>query len=303
MPIKIPDDLPGRAILERERVPLILEERAIRQDIRPLQVAILNLMPNKIETETQILRALGATPLQVEVTFLHMGSHASRNTSQEHLAAFYQTPADVHEKRFDALIVTGTPVEGLQFEEVDYWQELQGVLRWAEKNVYSSLFLCWGAMAALYHYHGVPKHIHDAKRMGVFPQRVLKPFSPLVAGFDDMFLGPVARAAFLKPEDVAPHASLDVLVEADDGEPCVMYDEERRRVYILNHLEYEADTIRLEYERDIRDGMNLPLPVNYFPDDNPQAAPKITWRAHRNLLFGNWINIIYQGTPYDLNDL
>lgn len=303
MPIRIPDGLPGKAVLEQERVPLILEQRAIRQDIRPLQVAILNLMPDKIKTETQILRTLGATPLQIEVTLLHMSTHTSKNTSQEHLAAFYQTHDDVKGRRFDALIVTGAPLEHLDYEQVGYWDELKRIFAWADGNVYSSLYICWGAMAALYHQHGVRKYPLAAKKSGIYTQRVLKTFDPLVTGFDDLFGGPVSRMSEIRKDEVAARPALEVLVETEDGEPAILHDEKRRRVYILNHLEYDAETLRHEYERDVKAGLNPRIPLNYFPGDDAAAEPKITWRAHRSLLFSNWINTVYQGTPYDLAEL
>jgi homoserine O-succinyltransferase len=303
MPIRIPSGLPGRAILEKERVPLILEERAIRQDIRPLQIALLNLMPDKIKTETQILRVLGATPLQVEVTLLHMASHTSKNTSSEHLAAFYRTTDDIADRRFDALIVTGAPIEHLPYEEVTYWNDLRRIFDWADRNVYSQMYICWGAMAALYHYHGIPKHMMPAKKSGVYQQRVLDNFDPLVTGFDDFFGGPVSRLTEVRRADIEKHGGPKILVEAEDGDPAILHDEKSRRVYILNHLEYDAETLKNEYDRDVKAGANPNIPLNYYPGNDPAAEPKITWRAHRNILFNNWINIVYQGTPYDLAEL
>jgi len=303
MPIKIPSTLPARAILEAERIPLIEDARANRQDIRPLRIALLNLMPDKIKTETQLLRALGATPLQVEMTLLRIGSHQSKNTSQEHLLAYYQTLEDVKDQRFDALVVTGAPVEQLAYEDVTYWPELSAVFDWAKTHVFSSFFICWGAQAALYHYHGVPKHTVDAKRFGVFEHRILMPFHPLIAGFDDDFTVPVSRNTEIRHTDAAKVAGLSILAEADETGLCLAYEESSRRVYMFNHLEYDAETLGAEYFRDAQAGLNTALPCHYFPENDPSRTPHITWRAHRTLLFSNWINMVYQGTPYDLAEL
>lgn len=303
MPIKIPNTLPARAILEQERVPLILEDRALRQDIRPLQIALLNLMPDKIKTETQLLRIIGATPLQVEMTLLRMASHESKNTSLDHLLAFYQTWDDVKDRKFDALIVTGAPVEHLPFESVTYWKELAAIMDWAENNVFSSFFICWGAQAALHHYHRLPKHDVGMKRFGIYLHTVLKPFEPLTTGFDDMFFVPVSRHTEILHDDVAKIPGLDILVESEESGICLIQEPAKRRVYMFNHLEYDAETLRAEYLRDQAGGIGTALPFNYFPDNNPDLTPRMTWRAHRNLLFGNWINMVYQGTPYQLADI
>ncbi len=301
MPIKIPTDLPARAVLEKERVAIITEDVALRQDIRPLQVALLNLMPEKIKTETQILRVLGATPLQIEMTLLRVATHEAKNTPLEHLTAFYQTFDEVKDRRFDALIVTGAPVEHLPYDQVNYWDELTRIFDWAKTNVYSSLFICWGAQAALHHYHGLPKHAVGAKQFGVFPHKVLKPFEPLTAGFDDFFFVPVSRHTEVRHDDVVKATGLDILVESDESGICLIQEPAKRRVYMFNHLEYDAETLMKEYQRDRDSGLSTALPLNYFPEDNPDMAPRMTWRAHRNLLFGNWINMVYQGTPYDLD--
>lgn len=303
MPIKIPATLPARETLEAERIPLILEDRAIRQDIRPLRIALLNLMPDKIRTESQLLRLLGATPLQIEMTLLRIASHESKNTAKEHLAAFYETLDDVKGQRFDALVVTGAPVEHLDYKDVTYWPELQAIFDWADKNVYSSFFICWGAQAALNHYHGVPKHAVPAKRFGVFDHKILMPFHPLIAGFDDDFPVPVSRNTEIRHADAVKVNGLDILAEADETGICLAFEEAKRRVYMFNHLEYDAETLAREYFRDREAGMGTALPHNYFPDNDPAKAPHITWRAHRTLLFCNWINMVYQGTPYDLKDL
>jgi len=301
MPIKIPNDLPAREVLEKERIPLIRADRAEHQDIRPLRIALLNLMPNKIATETQLLRVLGATPLQIEMTLLRIGSHESKNTSKEHLLAFYQTWDEVKDQKFDALVVTGAPVEHLAFDDVTYWPELQEIFDWAKTHVYSSFFICWGAQAALNYYHGVPKHDVPAKRFGVYHHRILTPFHPLIAGFDDSFPVPVSRHTEIRLEDAGKVADLEILAEADETGLCLAYEPQARRVYMFNHLEYDAETLKGEYDRDAAAGMNTALPHNYFPQNNPQKAPPITWRAHRTLLFSNWINMVYQGTPYNLD--
>jgi homoserine O-succinyltransferase len=303
MPIKIPNDLPARAVLDRERVSVISEDVALRQDIRPLQIALLNLMPEKIKTETQLLRVLGATPLQIEMTLLRPGRHESKNTPQEHLTAFYKTWEEVRDKRFDALIVTGAPVEHLPYESVTYWNELTAIFDWTKTNVYSSLLICWGAQAALHHFHGLPKYDVGAKRFGVFRHRVLKPFEPLTAGFDDFFFVPVSRHTEVRHDDVAAVPALEILVESEESGICLIQETASRRFYMFNHLEYDAETLLGEYRRDRDAGLKTALPFNYFPDNDPELAPRMTWRAHRNLLFGNWINMVYQGTPYDLAKL
>ena len=303
MPIRIPDTLPGRAVLEAERIPLILEGRALRQDIRPMQVAIMNLMPDKIQTETQLLRAIGGTPLQVEVTLLHPGSHTSRNTAATHLSAFYKTLPEVAHRRFDALITTGAPVEHLPYEEVTYWDELRAVMDWADENVFSSFYICWGAQAALAHYYGIPKHVLPHKHSGVYPHRVIDPFEPLTAGFDPVFNVPVSRHTEVRAQDVQRVAALEVLAESGDTGLCLVQDASARRVFMFNHLEYDTETLKREYDRDAAAGMNPQVPANYFPGNDPAQPPQITWRAHRNLLFHNWINMVYQGTPFDLRDI
>jgi homoserine O-succinyltransferase len=300
MPIKIPNDLPARAVLDRERVPVITEDLALRQDIRPLQIALLNLMPDKIRTETQLLRVLGATPLQIEMTLLRAANHESRNTPQEHLIAFYKTWDEVRDRHFDALIVTGAPIEHLPFAEVNYWDELTRIFEWTKTNVYSGLFICWGAQAALHHFHGVPKYEVGEKRFGVFRHRVLKPFEPLTAGFDDSFFVPVSRYTEVRHRDIAAVPDLEILVESEESGICLIQDFARRRFYMFNHLEYDAETLLGEYRRDSASGLGTALPFNYFPGDDPELPPRMTWRAHRNLLFGNWINMVYQGTPYEL---
>ena len=265
MPIKIPNDLPARAVLDRERVPVIIEDVALRQDIRPLQIALLNLMPDKLRTETQLLRVLGTTPLQIEITLLRAANHESRNTPIEHLTAFYKIWNEVRDRRFDALIITGAPVEHLPFAEVDYWDELTQIFEWTKSNVYSGLFICWGAQAALHYFHGVPKYDVGEKRFGVFRHRVLKPFEPLTAGFDDFFFVPVSRYTEVRHRDVATVPDLEILVESKESGICLIQDFARRRFYMFNHLEYDAETLLGEYRRDRDAGLGTALPFNYFP--------------------------------------
>lgn len=303
MPVKIPADLPGRIVLERERVPLIFEDRAVRQDIRPLQIAILNLMPDKIPTETQLLRAIGGTPLQVEVTLLRPASHVGKTTPAVHLESFYKTLEEVRDRVFDALIMTGAPIGHLAFDDVSYWPELRDFLDRAPGQFYSSFFICWGALAALHHYYGIARHYLPHKLFGVFPHRTLEPFDPLTTGFDHVFNVPVSRFTRVDRADVEARPALQILAESDESGLCLLQDTQARRVFMFNHLEYDAETLKREYERDAAAGDNPALPRNYFPGDDPQKPPPITWRAHRNLLFHNWINMVYQGTPFDLSRL
>lgn len=303
MPIIIPSDLPAYSVLEKERVKVMTDVLAARQDIRPLEVIIFNLMPDKIRTEVQLLRLLGATPLQINITLLHPASHVSKNTSAEHLERFYKVFDDIRDKSFDAMIVTGAPVEQMPFEDVTYWDELCSVLDWAERRVYSSFFLCWGAQAAMHHYHGVPKYDLGAKMFGVYKHRSFDPHQPLTNGFDDEFFVPVSRHTEVRKSDVEIIDSLEVLADSDESGLCLVQDRDKRRVYMFNHLEYDSETLGLEYQRDQARNLGTVVPHNYYPEDDPARTPRITWRAHRNLLFGNWINLVYQGTPYDLSEL
>lgn len=303
MPIKIPNDLPARSILEHEQVAVISETDALHQDIRPMQVALLNLMPDKQSTETQLIRVIGHTPLQVELTLLRTATYEAKHTAPEYLHTFYQTWEEVQHRRFDGLIVTGAPVEHLDYEEVAYWPELVDVMNWADTHVFSSFFICWGAQAALYHYHGIPKHDVGTKQFGVFPHRVVDRNSPLTAGFDDWLPVPVSRYTEIRAEDVAKVPPVQVLLESEETGLCLLEEARAQRIYMFNHLEYDAETLKREYLRDREQGKSIALPKYYFPGDDPEAAPRITWRAHRTLLFSNWMNFVYQGTPYDLNQL
>ncbi len=300
MPIKIPNDLPARQTLEDEGVRIIRETDAIRQDVRPLRIALLNLMPDKIRTETQIARVVGSTPLQVEMTLLKTGTYQPRNTPERHLIDFYKTWDDVRDEKFDGIIVTGAPIETMPFEEVDYWDELTGIFDWAQTNVHSGFYICWAAQAALHHFHDVPKHLLEKKKFGIFRHRVLKPEASLLQGFNDQFSIPVSRHTETRKEDIPTKPGLTVLAESPESGLCLMEDLPHSAVYMFNHLEYDADTLKGEFERDQAAGENTELPENYFPGDDPVQAPINQWRSYAHLLFWNWIGNIYQTTPFDV---
>jgi homoserine O-succinyltransferase len=301
MPVKIPDSLPAMGILESENIFVMGENRALHQDIRPLHVAILNLMPTKVVTETQLLRLLGNSPLQVEVELLHMESHESKNTPQEHLLEHYSAFQQVRDRNFDGLIITGAPVEQMPFEEVDYWPELVEVMDWARVHVYSTLYICWGAQAGLYHYYGVPKHALAEKMFGVFPHRVSVRFERLARGFDDVFYAPHSRHTEVRREDVLCVPDLVLLSESEEAGVYIVLSADRRHVFVTGHSEYDALTLEGEYVRDLAKGLPIRVPRNYFPDDDPTREPVVRWRGHANLLFSNWLNYyVYQQTPFDL---
>ncbi len=304
MPIKIPDTLPAKEILESENIFVMGELRAIHQDIRPLRIAILNLMPTKIATETQLLRLLGNSPIQIEIVLLRTATHQSRNTSEEHLATFYATFDEVREQKFDGLIITGAPVETLDFEQVDYWPELQAILDWSRRNVWATLFVCWGAQAGLYHFYGVPKYPLPAKMFGVFPHRVNIPFVPLFRGFDDVFYAPHSRHTEIRRADLEKIPELDILSESDQSGIYIVASKDGRQVFVTGHSEYDPLTLKAEYDRDVKLGLPIQVPANYYPDDDPSRPPLVRWRGHSNLLFVNWINYyVYQSTPFNLDDL
>jgi homoserine O-succinyltransferase len=304
MPIKIPNDLPAAAKLREEGVRVIGEDEALRQDIRPLQIALLNLMPEKPKTETQLARLLGATPLQIELTLLTTKSYQPKNVPQSHLQAFYKTWDDVRGERFDGLIVTGAPVEMIPFEEVEYWRELVGIFDWTQTHVHSTFDICWGAQAALYHFHRVPKHVLPAKRFGVYPHFVLEKHDvrrpALVRGFDDVFYVPVSRHTETRVEDLPKGIGLEVLAISRQAGLCLLQDEPHRHILMFNHLEYDTLTLQDEYRRDLGKRDDVKLPENYYPYDDPDQRPRNRWRAYAHLLFGNWINEVYQTTPYDI---
>jgi homoserine O-succinyltransferase/O-acetyltransferase len=300
MPIKIPADLPAHDVLRREGVMVMSEETALRQDIRPLQIGLLNLMPKKVQTETQFARMVGATPLQIELTLIRMSDHEPRNTSAAHLEAFYQPFRAARQRRFDGLIITGAPIEHLDFEAVSYWDELREIFAWTQTNVHSTMGVCWGGMAMLHHFHGVPKHILPAKAFGCFRHRAVAPAASLLQGFSDSFVVPVSRWTEVRGEDVALHPDLEVLIHSEDVGPCLIADPGHRAYYMFNHLEYDSTTLKEEFDRDAAAGGPIELPVDYFPEDDPALPPENRWRSHGQLLYGNWINQIYQSTPYEL---
>lgn len=303
MPIKIPNQLPARSILQEENVYLILDERAERQDIRPLRIVILNLMPKKIQTETQLLRLLGNTSLQVHIDLLQMATHTSKNTSRDHLLNFYQTFSDIADQRYDGMIVTGAPVEMLPFEAVDYWEELEQILAWSSRNVYSTFHICWGAQAGLYFHYGIQKQLLPHKMFGVFPHTVTDQNHLLVRGFDETFLVPHSRHTGIDEGAVSRCKALTLLSASSLSGASLIVNHDCRRVFSFGHAEYDRRTLQEEYLRDQALGGDTQIPAHYFPDDDPQKRPPFVWRGHANLLFKNWINIVYQQTPYDLADL
>ena len=303
MPIKIPNDLPAFESLRGEGVQLIAENEAQRQDVRPMQVALLNLMPDKPKTETQLARLLGAGPLQVELTLLTTSTYRPNTVPLSHLQSFYRTWEEVKEQRFDGLIVTGAPVEMMEFEEVKYWPELMEIFDWSRSHCHSQFHICWGAQAALYHFHRVPKHILAAKRFGIYTHNVIERRDvrrpPLMRGLDDYFLVPVSRHTEVRERDLPKDAGLEVLASSNAAGLCLLHEPAHRTVYMFNHLEYDSFTLNDEYVRDKQKREDVSLPVNYYPDDDPEKPPRNCWRAYAHLLFGNWINEMYQTTPYD----
>jgi len=301
VPVVLPHALPARATLASENVFVMTDTRAVHQDIRPLRIAILNLMPTKINTETQLLRLLGNTPLQVEISLLRLASHEAKNTSSEHLEAFYVTFDEVREQKFDGLVITGAPVEKLPFEDVDYWPELCTVLDWSVDNVFSTMYVCWGAQAALYHHYGVKKYPLQAKMFGVFSHRLARTEPQIVRGFDEVFLAPHSRHTEIRAEDIGSTQGLAVLAESDAAGVYLAATDDMRRIFVTGHPEYEWDTLREEYERDVALGLDQPPPTNYFPDDDPTREPVMNWRSHAFLLYANWLNYyVYQRTPFSL---
>ena len=301
MPIKIPDQLPSTSILESENIFVMTEFRAVHQDIRPLRLLILNLMPTKIITETQLLRKLSNTPLQIEVEFLQTISHESKNVDAEHLSSFYTSFDEVCDQHFDGMIITGAPVENLEFEDVDYWQELCAIMDWTSHNVHSTLHICWGAQAALYYHYGIQKYPLGPKLSGVFRHMVLKPQSPFFRGFDDEFYMPHSRYTGILASDIIAAPELELLSVSDEAGVFAVKSLDNRRIFITGHPEYDANTLALEYFRDIEKGLPIDIPKNYFPDNDPTAAPFVYWRAHAQLMYTNWLNYyVYQSTPYDI---
>lgn len=304
MPVKIPDTLPAKSILESENVFVMGEKRALSQDIRALRIAILNLMPTKIETETQLCRLIGNSPLQVEIALLKTANHQTKNTPAEHLLAHYQTFEQVRDQKFDGLVITGAPVEDLPFEQVDYWTELVEIIDWSDSHVFSTFFICWAAQAGLYHRYGIPKYPLAAKMFGVFPHQVLDKKEVLLRGFDDEFLAPHSRHTEIRYEDVEHVPELKVLAISEQAGVYIIASQDDRSVYVTGHSEYDPLTLKREYERDISKGLPINIPTNYFPGDDPRQEPLVRWRGHANLLYTNWLNyFVYQETPYDINQV
>lgn len=304
MPIKISNDLPARAILESEHIFVMTETRALHQDIRPLKILILNLMPNKIETETQLLRCLSNTPLQIEITLMQTSTHKAKNTSPEHLLNFYTTFEEIKDKRFDGLIITGAPVELMDFEEVEYWDELVQIMNWSKTNVYSTIHICWGAQAGLYHHYGIEKYPLDKKISGVFKVDLVTEKSRLFHGMDDYLYVPQSRHTAVYKEQVENNPNLRIMSESDEVGLHLVGDIEGRQFFIMGHHEYDRDTLKNEYFRDLERGLSPEIPKNYFPDNNPEKAPMARWHVYASTLFTNWLNyFVYQTTPYELNEL
>jgi homoserine O-succinyltransferase len=304
MPIKIPTGLPASRILEGENIFVMDENRAIHQDIRPLKLLILNLMPTKVVTETQLLRCLSNTPLQIEVDLLQSSTHISKNTPADHLLKFYTTFDRIRNLKYDGMIITGAPVEHLEFEEVDYWEELCEIMDWSRTNAYSTFHICWGAQAALYHHYGIPKYPLKKKMFGIFQHDVLCPTAPLLRGFDDRFPAPHSRHTEVRAEDIEKHRGLRILSTSPEAGVYIVASSDGRQVFVTGHAEYDSDTLAAEYFRDLSRGLDIDIPVRYFPDDDPSKTPLVCWRSHAHLLYTNWLNYyVYQGTPYDLDTL
>ena len=304
MPIKIPNNLPAVKILNDENIFVMTETRAITQDIRPLKILLLNLMPKKIETETQLSRLLGNSPLQVDFEFIHTKSHVSKNTSPEHLFTFYKTFEDVKDKTFDGMIITGAPVEQMPFEEVEYWDELCEIMKWTKTHVHSTFHICWGAQAGLYYHYGINKYPLKEKLFGIFPHKVDYKKSILFRGFDDVFMVPQSRHTTIKTQDVEAVPELKILASSEECGIYAIATEGGKQIFITGHSEYDADTLKNEYLRDLKAGLSIKVPKNYFPGNNPQNEPLVTWRSHANLLYSNWLNyFVYQTTPYDINKI
>ncbi len=301
MPVIIPNGLPAADKLQEENIFTMKEGRATTQDIRPLEIAIVNLMPTKVATETQLARALSNTPLQVNLTLVRMESHDSQHVSDNHMESFYTTLDEIKKRRFDGMIITGAPVEFYDFEEVDYWQELTELLDYSKKNVYSRMFICWGAQAGLYYNYGLNKKILDKKVFGVFEQKLVRPHNPLVRGFDEVFYVPHSRNTEVPKEDILKVPELRILAESDETGVHIISTDNGREIYVMGHHEYDRDTLAQEYFRDVNKGIDIDIPKNYFRDDDPKNAPIMRWRGHGTLLFSNWLNYyVYQNTPYDI---
>lgn len=304
MPLKLPSTLPAYSVLTKEGVMVMDDELAAHQDIRPLKIALLNLMPKKIQTETQFARLIGATPLQIELSLIRMSDHEAKNTAAAHMESFYRPFSEVKDEKFDGLIITGAPIEHLDFEDVSYWDELCEIMDWTQTHVHSTFGVCWGGMAMLHHFHGVPKHLLDEKLFGTYRHTNLAPASPYLRGFSDDCVIPVSRWTEVRSDEVTA-AGLPILLGSDTTGPCLIEDADHRALYILNHFEYDSDTLKQEYDRDLEnvqvEGAEIAMPVGYFPDGDPGKRPLNRWRSHAHLLYGNWLSEIYLTTPYDMD--
>jgi homoserine O-succinyltransferase/O-acetyltransferase len=303
MPIKLPSDLPAYDVLTHEGVMVLDEGQAAKQDIRPLRIALLNLMPKKIQTENQFARLIGATPLQIELSLLRMSDHQSRNTAAEHMESFYRPVSEVWDEKFDGLIITGAPIEHMDFDDVTYWDELTRVMDWTQTNVHSTFGVCWGGMAMINHFHGVKKHMLDHKAFGCFRHTNLMPSSPYLRGFSDDCVVPVSRWTEMRAAEVEAVPGLNILLGSSEVGPCLVEDAAHRALYIFNHFEYDRDTLKDEYDRDVEAGVTINVPGNYYPNDDPAQVPLNRWRSHAHLLYGNWINEIYQSTHFDITKI
>lgn len=302
MPIKLPNNLPAFNVLQSEGVSVMTEAQASRQDIRPLQIGLLNLMPKKIATETQFARLIGATPLQIEFTLIRMSEHQSKNTSSDHMDAFYTSFQDIKHRKFDGLVITGAPIEHLSFTDVSYWDEMTEVMNWTQTNVHSTFGVCWGGMAMINHFHNIEKHMLAAKAFGCFRHQRLDESSPYLRGFSDDMVIPVSRWTEVR-QDELDAANLITLLASDKTGPCLVQDDAHRALYVFNHFEYDRDTLKQEYDRDLESGKPINVPDNYYPKDDPTKTPQNRWRSHGHLLYGNWINEIYQSTHFDLSKI
>lgn len=303
MPIKLPHDLPAFDVLSREGVMVMGDKQASHQDIRPLKIGLLNLMPKKIATETQFARLIGASPLQVELSLIRMSEHETKTTSAEHMESFYRPFREVRDEKFDGLIITGAPIEHLPFEDVTYWDELVEVMNWTQTNVHSTFGVCWGGMAMINHFHGVKKHILEKKAFGCFRQTNLDPASPYLRGFSDECVIPVSRWTEMKQDEIEAADGLRTLLGSDEVGPCLVEDPRHRALYIFNHFEYDSMTLKDEYDRDVANGTPINVPMNYYPGDDPSTKPQNRWRSHAHLLYGNWISEIYLTTPFDMSEI
>jgi homoserine O-succinyltransferase/O-acetyltransferase len=303
MPLNISDNLPAVKILEKENIFVMKETKAAHQDIRPLHILLLNLMPLKSTTETQILRLLSNTPLQVEITLIYTKMHLSKHTPKEHLNAFYKTFDDISAQKFDGMIITGAPIEHLEFEEVDYWEEMVNIMDWADSHVTSTLYICWASQAGLYHHYGIPKYMMEEKIFGVYNHKVYNKTNLLLRGFDDEFLAPHSRYTEIRKEDIIKIKDLDILADSDEAGLYLLATKDLKKVFITGHSEYDPLTLKDEYDRDVNKGMDIKVPVNYYQDNDPKQLPMVRWRSHANLLFSNWLNYcVYQATPFVLEN-